>query len=894
MLVNISHDRSAINGRVAQVRAGWSDEARKNNPRQLHALIETLARNGDDGLVPFETFSDLLSGELAGFVLTAHPTFALSETARRQALTLIAGRTLEQDNPCLLRPLRSPTLDEERAQSEYAILHIRRAIREVYLLAIDVAAERYPDDYRNFSPAFITVASWVGFDLDGRTDIGWAKSLEFRYRLALSGLAELSALLTEIAQTTADDAARLDSALVEPLTATRDGLETFKSCFELGILALAESSGSKTGFAKLNRLAMENRARKQAAMIQVDEGLDNMIVLDLSPASLRSVLVFRAEWTALGLGLSHIHFRLNAVQLHNAIRSEISMDRAPDKSASRRYYLSEIARLLDSVQPVNVHYGTLAAEQTTAKRLFMLAAQFEKHFDGRTPIRLLVAESDTPFTLLTALYYAKLFAVDEHVQISPLFETAMGLQRGDRVIAELLDNPHFLGYIRSQKRFTVQLGYSDSGRYIGQVAANLAIERFKLRLIRLWQERGLIDVQLLFFDTHGESIGRGAHPDSLRDRFLTTHTPKVRAALATLPAPHKHEVSFQGGDGYLWFASKETALATLTDFLLVQLGNETDESSAEDRFYSESGWSLDFFLTVREFQDQMTQHPGYVAMLDSFAPNLLFPTGSRATKRQGTGLAAKQLTAVTQIRAIPHNAMLQQLGFLANVVGGVGTAIDRAPGRYQDCLAGSSRLQRLMRMVAGADARSSINTLMAYTNLVNPTWWLDQAEAMSAAEDRDAARRLSSILETAFDHAAIGGLVRELRQDAALLQEHQPTETLSGIEELHATRIDDIRFVYLKAVAVPRFSSRLDVSLDELIVRLLKLEVPEVLTELRQIFPAEAPATDNAGYGEEATYLSGAGGYAREHSEIFDPIEETYDRILEMSAVIALRVGSFG
>ena len=72
-------------------------------------------------------------------------------------------------------------------------------------------------------------------------------------------------------------------------------------------------------------------------------------------------------------------------------------------------------------------------------------------------------------------------------------------------------------------------------------------------------------MQLLFFDTHGESIGRGAHPRSLADRFLYTHSREVRQRLDELPAPHKHEVSFQGGEGYLWFASERTAFAVLTD-----------------------------------------------------------------------------------------------------------------------------------------------------------------------------------------------------------------------------------------------------------------------------------------------------------------------------------------
>src|SRR4029079_16848992 len=108
----------------------------------------------------------------------------------------------------------------------------------------------------------------------------------------------------------------------------------------------------------------------------------------------------------------------------------------------------------------------------------------------------------TPLPLLAPLYYARLFGVESQVEISPLFETADGMHHGDRVISELLDNRHFLGYIRAQGRFCVQLGFSDSGRYIGQPAATLAIERFKLRLIRLWEARGVSWLQLFVFRTH--------------------------------------------------------------------------------------------------------------------------------------------------------------------------------------------------------------------------------------------------------------------------------------------------------------------------------------------------------------------------------------------------------
>ena len=88
------------------------------------------------------------------------------------------------------------------------------------------------------------------------------------------------------------------------------------------------------------------------------------------------MVVLRSEWETLGVGLARLHFRLNSVQLHNAIRPDIALSAAPGQSPSRRQFLRAVTGLLDRVAPVNVHYGTVAREQTTAKRVFMLAAQF--------------------------------------------------------------------------------------------------------------------------------------------------------------------------------------------------------------------------------------------------------------------------------------------------------------------------------------------------------------------------------------------------------------------------------------------------------------------------------------------------------------------------------------
>ena len=47
-------------------------------------------------------------------------------------------------------------------------------------------------------------------------------------------------------------------------------------------------------------------------------------------------------------------------------------------------------------------------------------------------------------------------------------------------------------------------------------------------------ERGLREVELVIFDTHGESMGRGGHPESLADRLAYVDTPAARAGFARL------------------------------------------------------------------------------------------------------------------------------------------------------------------------------------------------------------------------------------------------------------------------------------------------------------------------------------------------------------------------
>ena len=137
---------------------------------------------------------------------------------------------------------------------------------------------------------------------------------------------------------------------------------------------------------------------------------------------------------------------------------------------------------LDAVKPVQVDFGALLAEQASAVRLMMTVAQIIKHVDGSMPVRFLIAETETGYTLLAALWLARLFGIERHIEISPLFETADALEHGATVLEEALRSPHYRAYLQATGRLALQFGYSDSGRYVGQLAASYLIERLRLKI----------------------------------------------------------------------------------------------------------------------------------------------------------------------------------------------------------------------------------------------------------------------------------------------------------------------------------------------------------------------------------------------------------------------------
>ncbi|MCV2489617.1 phosphoenolpyruvate carboxylase [Geodermatophilus sp. YIM 151500] len=96
------------------------------------------------------------------------------------------------------------------------------------------------------------------------------------------------------------------------------------------------------------------------------------------------------------------------------------------------------------------------------------------------------------------------------VGISPLFETIEDLRRAGDTMTAVLDQPLYRALLDGRGGVQeVMLGYSDSNKDGGYLAANWALYRAELALVELARERG---IRLRLFHGRGGTVGRGGGP----------------------------------------------------------------------------------------------------------------------------------------------------------------------------------------------------------------------------------------------------------------------------------------------------------------------------------------------------------------------------------------------
>ncbi len=878
-------------GECAAIIDELEEHALGKRAKRLHRMVAPVDKDDNQAdlaaaltEVDFASFKSRWESPQLHAVFTAHPTFLLTP-GQSDAVARAAGTEKPVDPSVVGEERPNVTLAFEHERAMRAIAHAQGARDEIVSQVLAHAQATWPEDWHDLAPLPFRFASWVGYDMDGRTDITWSNSIGFR--------------LSEKAQRL-----ELYCAKLEAIDPAHRLLGELRPASDYAKERAADFAADLSDPAALSVAANRLTARDPRKLLSLKPFIDALEAEANEVGGERAVALktLAASMCADGLGMGWIHFRVNAKQLNNAIRRKLDPSGAIDLSSKGA--IVHLRKAISEVTPHRSNFGALAIESSTAIRQFLAMAQILAHIDADAPIRMLIAECEDPATILAALYFAKLFGIEDKVDISPLFETESALEHGGRFLDELLSEEIYRDYARTRGRVSVQTGFSDAGRFVGQIPASLAIERLQGRLAEAMAKNGMEDVCALIFNTHGESMGRGAHPTSLEDRLTWPLSPWAKRRFARAGITLEPEVSFQGGDGYLWFSTPELALALLTRIATIRPAY-TDVDAPKDIFYRRTDLSLDFYRAIRDHQREHLESRTYSRAITAFGLGLLNPTGSRVSRRQSDINADREMS-LRQIRAIPHNAILQQLGYPVNVIAGIGHASEGNYDEVAALLRESERGRQLIRLVRCSNALASVKTVAAYGELFNSAYWASRPYRGTESHLTIACEGLAEYLVKDDRVGVFRRLASRLRVDALklhrlldLVPDESPAEEREDqrrhIGVLQALRLALFQHMFIRAVSIPVFSRANDISRDDVLEMVFTLRIEEALTQLRRTFPTSFPSIADFQLDEPTDYPEGKDeGYEHIRRDFIDPIETAYALSLRISTSIANIFGAHG
>ncbi len=436
------------------------------------------------GSVPADELAARARGTSIRLVITAHPTEATRRTVLLAHIRLAEILVQLDDARLSARERRGA---ERRIAEEVTLLWQTDEVRHDRLRVTDEirhglwffehslmsAATDLFGEWRERlpgAPAPIGFGSWIGGDLDGNPATGPASiadALERARRLALARyLAEVRALAVEIAS-------------ARSLVRISDELEASLARDEAALPGYAAEIGAR------NEL---EPYRRKLSFMWWRLGNDGYESPDELIDDLRTI---RESLAAHGGG------------------------RVADGRVARLERMVELFGFHVASLDVRLHARELDTER--AREAVQAAAAARRRHGSRAVDTLVVSGTSSANDVLQALTLG-----DETLSLVPLFETIDDLERAPAILGELLDDGDFAARVAERgDNVEVMVGYSDSGKDGGYLAAQWAIHRAQEALAAVAADRG---VELTIFHGRGGSAGRGGGP---------TH-----AAIASQPPGH--------------------------------------------------------------------------------------------------------------------------------------------------------------------------------------------------------------------------------------------------------------------------------------------------------------------------------------------------------------------
>lgn len=508
-LVNLAEENHRV--RVLRARAAAADPEHPSTETLPGALAALAAEVGDE-----EAARRLAALEFRP-VFTAHPTEA-RRRAVANAIRRIGALLAERDDPhtrgavlaenerALLAevdilwrtaPLRSEKpspLDEVRTAMAVFDETLFGAVPDVYRSLDDAIAGEDAGVARPVAPAFVRLGSWIGADRDGNPNVTariTRTAAEIASEHVLLGLERAT---TRIARTLT-----LDASTTPPSPALSALREQQRQLAQDLAADIAERSPNEPHrqvmlFAA-ERIVATRRRDADLAYASAEELRSDLLVVQeslVAAGDRRSAYgeLQRLLWQVetFGFHLAELEVRQHS-KVHRTALAELRA-RDADPSAPIDDMTNEVLDVFRTIQHIQRRFGVIAAR--------------------RYIVSFTQSSEDLANVYRLAQYAAGPGGEVPTLDVIPLFETFDDLQASTRILDEMLELPEVQARLAATgRRVEVMLGYSDSSKDVGPVAATLALYDAQAR-IAAWAERN--DIVLTLFHGRGGALGRGGGP----------------------------------------------------------------------------------------------------------------------------------------------------------------------------------------------------------------------------------------------------------------------------------------------------------------------------------------------------------------------------------------------
>jgi phosphoenolpyruvate carboxylase len=523
-LANIAEDQHHIRRTRAHALAGSA-------PRQ-GTMAHALERAKQAG-ISRSRLDAFLAAAQVGPVLTAHPTevrrkstidremevaellaerdrvaltpeeAALSEEALRRAVL-----TLWQTN--LLRGTRLGVLDEVANGLSYYDYTFLRELPRFYAALEDLLAATDPTWTGTELASFLRMGSWIGGDRDGNPGVTaeiTARTLRIHADHVLRGY---EAVATRLMQTIA--AATPADRVTRPLASrlARDAEDLPETDRQLRRRFPDEPYRQRFGY------IAERLRRTRAALVgepapltgryasaaeldgELAEPQDALVVDGLGRVAWGEVAELRWQVGTFGFHLASLEIRQHAA-VHAAALAAIRAGAPATTEVSPGVTLDEVLGTFRAIAAAQARFGVDACH----------------HY--------VVSFTAGPSDVTDTLELARLAMTERHggdpdadhgdapiLDLVPLFESSDALTDAGTILGALLDDPGYRSRLVARgDRQEVMLGYSDSNKESGFLAAAWLLHQAQASLARAARERG---VELTLFHGRGGALGRGGGP----------------------------------------------------------------------------------------------------------------------------------------------------------------------------------------------------------------------------------------------------------------------------------------------------------------------------------------------------------------------------------------------